>query len=200
MKWQVDLTQFIAITPNAEVNGETILSIVSGMGSLKTTAYQILENHGISNPVPGKWYLQQAWLDSFKVIARTYRPVTLICIGRKIPENAIFPPEINTIEKALAAIDVAYHMNHRIDGQPLFDPSTGVMREGIGHYQFQSLGANKAAIICDNPYPCDFDRGIVDEMAFMYKPASSRGVTITHTDDALCRNHGGEVCTYIVEW
>ncbi|NMB57902.1 MAG: hypothetical protein GYA12_01935 [Chloroflexi bacterium] len=194
------MTQFIAITPNAEVNGETILSIVSGMGSLKTTAYQILENHGISNPVPGRWYPQQAWLDSFKVIARTYRPVTLICIGRKIPENAIFPPEINTIEKALAAIEVAYHMNHRIDGRPLFDPSTGEMREGIGHYTFQSLGTNKAAIICDNPYPCDFDRGIVDEMAFMYKPAASRGVTITHTDDSLCRNDGGEVCTYIVEW
>jgi hypothetical protein len=48
-------------------------------------------------------------------------------IGKSIPENAQFPPEINSIEAGLQAIDVAYHMNHRIDGKPLFDPKTGKM-------------------------------------------------------------------------
>jgi hypothetical protein len=200
LKWQVNLTQFVAITNGAEVNGETILSIVDGMGSLKAKAFEILETHGINDPKPGQWYLQQAWLDSFKSIAKTYRPITMVCIGRKIPENAIFPPEINTIEKALQAIDVAYHMNHRIDGQPLFDPATGIMREGIGHYQYKSLGLNKAAVICDNPYPCDFDRGIVDEMAFIYKPDASTKVTVNHANSGLCRNEGGDHCTYFVEW
>jgi hypothetical protein len=200
MKWQVNVTQFVAITKDAEVNGETILSIVAGMGSLKEKAYDILEGHGIKDPQPGKWYMQQAWLDSFQNIARKYRPITLVCIGRKIPENAIFPPEINTIEKALQAIDVAYHMNHRIGGQPLFDPTTGTMYEGIGHYQFQSLGPKKAAVICDNPYPCDFDKGIVDEMAFMYKPAGSTSVRVTHDESHGCRKNNGESCTYIVEW
>jgi hypothetical protein len=195
-----NLTQFVAITEGAEVNGETILSVVDGMGSLKAKAIEILETHGIKDPKPGQWYLQQAWLDSFRSIAKNYRPITMVCIGRKIPANAIFPPEINTIEKALQAIDVAYHMNHRIDGQPLFDPGTGIMREGIGHYLFKSLGPNKAAMTCDNPYPCDFDRGIVDEMAFIYKPDASTKVTVTHANSGLCRNEGGDHCTYFVEW
>ena len=194
------MTQFLAIDPRAEVNGETILSVVAGMGSLKEKAYDILAKNGISQPQPGQWYSQQAWLDSFKTISLSYRPITLVCIGRKIPANAIFPPEINTIDKALQAIDVAYHMNHRIEGIPLFSPSTSEMREGIGHYHFKMLASNRAAVICDNPYPCDFDKGIVDEMAFIYKPAGNTKLSVTHEEPGPCRNHGGESCTYIVEW
>jgi hypothetical protein len=194
------VAQFQAITEGVEVNGETILSIVAGMGALRAKAYEILENNGIKQPQPGMWYSQQAWLDSFRIISKTYRPITLVCIGRKIPENAIFPPEINTIERALAAIDVAFHMNHRIDGTPLFDPSTGTMQEGIGHYHFKSMGSNKAVLICDNPYPCDFDKGIIDEMAFMYKPAGTTKLSVAHEDSGVCRKTGADSCTYFVEW
>ena len=35
----------------------------------------------------------------------------------RIPANAKFPPQIKTIEDALGAIDMAYHMNHRINGK-----------------------------------------------------------------------------------
>ncbi len=194
------MAQFQAITEGVEVNGETILSIVAGMGALKAAAYEILEKNGISQPEPGKWYSQQAWLDSFRVISQKYRPITLVCIGRKIPENAKFPPEINNIERALQAIDVAYHMNHRISEKPLFDPSTGEMWEGIGHYQYSRTGQNTAVMNCDNPYPCDFDKGIIDEMAFMYRPTGSAKLSVIHDDSSPCRKKGADSCTYLVEW
>jgi len=41
-------------------------------------------------------------LDTFREIADQVGPNTLYQIGVRIPENAAFPPEIDSIEKALA--------------------------------------------------------------------------------------------------
>ena len=90
--------QFKAYSANVEVNGETVLSIVDGMGSMKTMAIGILEKNGIKEPKPGQWFKQQAWLDAFKQISDSVGPNTLSQIGQKIPENAQFPPVIDTIE------------------------------------------------------------------------------------------------------
>ena len=88
------MTQFTAFAKGVEVNGETVLSIVDGMGAFKTRAYKILNDSLIFDPQPGLWYRQQHWLDAFKRIADTVGPNTLFSIGKKIPENAQFPPHI----------------------------------------------------------------------------------------------------------
>jgi len=85
------VTQFIAFAPNVEVNGQTVLSVVDGMGVMKVLAIQILDRHGLSDPQPGLWYSQQAWLDTFREIADQVGPNTLYQIGVRIPENAAFP-------------------------------------------------------------------------------------------------------------
>jgi hypothetical protein len=46
---------FKAINAKAEVNGETILSIIAGMGVAKNTGAATLKNAGIENPEAGKW-------------------------------------------------------------------------------------------------------------------------------------------------
>ena len=179
------MAQFKAFAPGVEVNGETVLSIVDGMGVFKNAAFKILSENGISDPKPGNFYSQQAWLNAFKQISATVGSNTLFSIGQKIPENAQFPPEINSIDKALAAIDVAYHMNHR-GGE-------------IGNYNFEKTGDKSAKMICNNPYPCDFDRGIIEAMTKKFKPAGSM-VFVDHDDSQPCRKKEGESCTYIVKW
>lgn len=47
------MAMFVAMTPNAEVNGETVYSIVDGMGAFKSAALKILEKNGIKDPKPG---------------------------------------------------------------------------------------------------------------------------------------------------
>jgi len=179
------MAQFKAFSANVEVNGETVLSVVDGMGAMKHMVTSILEEAGIRNPKPGQWYKQQSWLDAFKKISGSVGPNTLSQIGQKIPENAKFPPDINTIEKALGAIDVAYHMNHR-GGE-------------IGHYSFKPEGPNQVTLECANPYPCDFDRGIITAMARRFAPAGN-AVKVTHDDAKPCRKKGAESCTYHVSW
>jgi hypothetical protein len=170
------------------------------MGSFKETALRILADNGIDQPRPGQWYSQQAWLDSFQTISNRIGPATLFVIGQKIPENAQFPPSLDTIEKALPAIDVAYHMNHRLRGETLFNPGTGQMKEGIGHYTFTKTGPSRGEMVCDNPYPCEFDKGIIDAMVRRFKPSGSIVAEVIHDDRAPCRKKGADSCTYAISW
>ena len=133
------------------------------MSKYKAMAFEILAKNGIKDLKPNEWYPQQAWLDAFKSISETIGPFTLCIIGKKIPENAQWPPEINEIHAALSSIDIAYHMNHRIDDKILFNPETGEMSEGIGHYKYTITSETTGTMVCNNPYPCDFDRGIINE-------------------------------------
>jgi hypothetical protein len=177
---------YTASSPRVEVNGETVLSVVDGMGAFKNRALKILEDNGISGPKPGEWYAQQNWLNAFKEIAEKLGDKTLFSIGKSIPRNAQFPPDIDSIDKALGAIDVAYHMNHR--------------NGDIGNYKFKLLKDSTGKFLCDNPYPCAFDQGIITAMAERFKPENSNGVNILHPPEAKCRHRGDPGCIYVVKW
>ena len=179
------MAQYKAMAPGVEVNGQTVLSVIDAM-SFKKRALQILAENGIVDPKPDMWYSQQNWLNAFKIIGEEIGPAVLYSIGRAIPENAKFPPEIDSIEKALSVIDVAYHMNHR--------------KGEIGHYKIDKISENSVTMICKNPYPCDFDRGIIEAMAKKFKPNASTIVKVTHDDSAPCRKSGANSCSYLVKW
>ena len=181
------MAQYKAFATGVEVNGETVLSVVDGMGVFKSKAYQILERNGIVNPQPGQWYPQQAWLNAFKQIAEEVGENTLYQIGMSIPKNAKFPEGIDTLGKALVSIDQAYHMNHQ-GGE-------------IGHYTMERIDNHSAKMICNNPYPCDFDRGIIMSFTNIFKPLNSdKMAKVRHDDSAPCRKKGGNSCTYIISW
>lgn len=174
-----------AASPSVEVNGETVFALVAGMTFGAERARRVLASHGIHDPRPGQWYPQQAWLDTFREIASTLGPTTLFNIGLQIPDLAKFPASIATLDEALAALDPAYQMNHR--GGP------------IGHYAYHPEGPGRAHVVCDGPYPPEFDRGILHALAARYKPA---GTTPEVRWDPACpsRRTGGDSCTFRVTW
>lgn len=178
------MAQFTALAPGVEVNGAAILSVIEGMGALARPE-RILARHGIVDPERGKWYPQQAWLDAFKEISESVGPATLRAIGAKIPKVALWPPGVNTVEKALASIDVAYHMNHR-GGE-------------IGRYRFDQASERSARMICDNPYPHDFDLGIIEATAQRFAPKDML-VFVRHDNSQPCRKKGADSCTYTIYW
>jgi hypothetical protein len=180
------MAQFKAFAPGVQVNGETVLSVVDGMGAFEAMARNILAGNGIQDPKPGQWYPQQAWLDAFQQIAEKVGLQVLWKIGTRIPENAKWPPDVNTVDKALASIDVAYHMNHR-GGE-------------IGHYQFDKTGDRTGVMVCRNPYPDEFDRGIVEAVVRKFKPQDSTAMVVRHDDTKPCRKKGGDSCTYVIKW
>jgi hypothetical protein len=197
--------QFQPFEPGIEVNGQTVNAIVDGFSSFRLAASKILlaENIGVRGPGglvqldPTQWYSQSAWLRAFERISSEVGEAVLFQIGQAIPRNAKFPPWVKDVESALRAIDVAYHMNHRKRGVALFNPTSGVMSEGIGHYGCERGKAERTIVsVCDNPYPCAFDRGIITAMAQGFEPKAK----VVHDDTKPCRKQGAESCTYIASW
>jgi hypothetical protein len=197
--------QFKVIEPNIEVNGPTVNSIITGLGYFTNLSRRYFSKVNIGRVVGRNlyidldaWYPQAAWLEAFKNIAEQVGDRVLFNIGLSVPENAVFPPWVVDIDTAIQAIDIAYHLNHRKNGQPLFDVNNGKMYDGIGHYGYERDRSGKNLIISKsrNPYPCAFDRGIITAMAQKFQSEAK----VVHDDSKECRSHGAETCTYIITW
>lgn len=179
------MAQFKALAQNVEVNGKTVLSFINGMGTYQSIFENALRENGINHPQKGDWYSQQAWLNAFSFIASKTGPATLKTIGKQIIESAVWPPNVNTIEASLASIDVAYHINHR-GGE-------------IGHYYYEKVGERTVRIVCNNPYPCDFDMGVIDGAAKKFTTLHQKPF-IQHDHPGVCRKIKGDICSYLISW
>jgi len=179
------MAQYEPFSSDVEVNGQTVLTTVNCFPEfMRSIALKILKDNGISDPQSDMWYSQKAWLDSFREISKKFGANTLFEIGKGIPANAKFPPEVDTVDKALGAIDVAYNMNHR--------------KGDIGFYKLIDHDKVKKKIVmnCKNPYPCDFDRGIITAMARKFVP----GAVVEVDKTKPCRNEGADESWYILEY
>ncbi len=197
--------QFVPFEEGIEVNGQTVWAIVAGFKSFAVLASTYLLQEGIGTPDkdgvvvvdPQAWYPQRAWLKAFEKISAHMGDSVLLEIGKAIPRNAIFPTWVKDIYTAIQSIDVAYHLNHRKKGRPMFNPATGAMTEGIGHYGYERFeGQKKIISVCENPYPCAFDLGILTAMAKKFEPS----IRLEHDETRPCRKRGGDSCTYILTW
>jgi hypothetical protein len=196
--------QFKPFEPDIEVNAPTVYAIIAGLGRFTNISRRYLSQVGIGVVVDKKlvldmeaWYSQEAWLKAFENIAAQIGDRVLFNIGRSIPRNAIFPSWATDARSGVRAIDVAYHLNHRKNGRVLYDAESGEIREGIGHYGCAPVeGRDEIISVCDNPYPCAFDRGILAEMALRFAP----GAKVEHLSDRECRKRGADSCAYRVSW
>jgi hypothetical protein len=197
--------QFKPFEPGIEVSGDSLGAILDGFKKYPSIAMKYLAKFGLVKNQNGKtpaidrtgWYPLEGWLSAYEGIAKEVGINSLYNIGKGIPENAAFPPHVKDVHSGLASINVAYHMNHRKNGVIMFNPETGAMIDGIGHYGYEPVPhENKVVCVCENPYPCDFDRGLVTAMAARFEPNAKTA----HDNDAPCRKKGADSCTYVVWW
>ncbi|MDI3281929.1 hypothetical protein [Polyangium sp. 15x6] len=118
-------------------------------------------------------------------------------MGAQVVNHAAVPPGATSdIVTALQTFDAGYHLNHLEDGVPMFDPQTGTMRDGIGHYKCVSSSRHRAVMEVDSPYNCDLDRGIIQAWARRFE----RTALITHLEPTVCRKTRAPRCRYEVSW
>ncbi len=178
------MAEYEAYDEDVEVNGQTINSFLDAV-MIKSKVKDILEEEGIVDPAPDKWYSQQAWLNAFKKIHEKTGDLTLKKIGRSIPENADWPSDIETIPEGLKSIDKAYHMNHRYGK--------------IGNYKFEKTDEREGKIICDNPYPDPFDEGIIKATVEKFSDDSSN-VKVEIDDSKPTRSEGANSTVFLIYW
>jgi hypothetical protein len=190
--------------PGIEVNGQTIHSVVEALRRVRRDAGQYLVAEGIGEMDEGgqfhleqdAWFSQEAWLRAFRRISEDIGQLALYEIGLAIPRNAKFPEWVTDVNTAVRSIDVAYHMNHRKNGEVMYDANADTMLDGIGHYGYEKKGRREIVSVCENPYPCRFDQGILTTMVFKFQPNAQ----IDHDTGAPCRREGAHSCTYRITW
>lgn len=197
--------QYLPFEEGIEVNGRTVWAVVDGFSAYALLASEYLLAEGIGEKSAdgmasidkGSWYSQEAWLRAFARIGDRVGDAVLFRIGLTIPSNAKFPDGTKGLHEAVRSIDVAYHMNHRKNGRVLYDADTRTMTEGIGHYGFEPVAGEKVIrTVCRNPYPCEFDRGLVTALAQKHEGTS----LVVHDDTQPCRKRGADHCTYLISW
>jgi hypothetical protein len=185
------MAEFKSFSSDVEVTGEVLMAFLAGFPQeFRSSGLLILEKHGLSDPKPDSFYALQRFLDAMKEISDSFSAQMLFRVGEQIALHAVLPPGIDDLQKCLSSIDVAYHMNHR-GGE-------------IGRYEYKFLGTQggleKATITCPNPYPCAFDRGVIEGFARRFKLPEFHDVIVRHDDSAPCRRKGNESCTYVISW
>jgi hypothetical protein len=195
--------QFVPLEPDIEISGRAVYSIVDGFHLFRRVASSVMQQEGIGRMTNDGdleldrdgWYPQAASLRAFQRLATDVGEGALFAIGRKMPENAEIPASAVDVVTAIQAIDVGYHLNHRKRGVVMFNPKTGERLDGIGSYAARVDGPRRIVVTCDNPYPCDFDRGIMTAMARKFYSH----VVVTH-EHGPCRKHSADACAYVVSW
>ena len=177
------MTEYEPIDSDVEVNGQTILSVVHAFPEgLQGQGERTLAGNGIEDPTEDEWYPQERWLDAFADLRDGMGESTLKQIGKQIPRSAEWPPGTDTVVDGVESIDTAYHMNHR-GGE-------------IGNYGAERVDDDTIHVVCDNPYPCAFDRGILEGVVDEF------GETRGKVDEVgpACRADGGDECRYEITW
>lgn len=182
----LDRTGFEGSLDGAEVIGRSPLSYIDASESVgqmmgKQTRYK-LAAYGLEDVRPDEWYSLKAPLAMLYDMREEYSEVTMWNMARNVPEHVEFPPEIDDVATALYAIDEAYHTSHR--------------GGDIGFYEFDLTDESEGTMVCENPYPCDFDRGLIEGVARKF---ANKPVQIDEIGDQ-CRSAGGRYCEYRISW
>ena len=185
---------------DVQVHGHTITRLVTEDSRLAPLVIDTLRGAGVPLPndnirlADSMWYPLPVLLTLFHRIELERGRIALFEIGSNVPRSAEFPPSITDLQSALRSVNVAFHMNHRKDGKPLF--VDGRALDGIGHYQYLCARAQKLIVCdCSNPYPCDFDFGLLQTMARRFEASAQ----VWHKP-MICRRDGASSCSYAITW
>ena len=137
--------QFKAFESGIEVNGQTVYSVVDGLGSFKSLAHDILLTVGIGTgtktdykiEIDG-WYPQEKWLKAFDKIAQGIGNFTLKQIGLKIP---VMPDPFQHLTRIrIKHNNAVFSMIHVIGDIDRFNRTVNIFNPGrelgiLGYFQ-----------------------------------------------------------------
>ncbi|MDY7225950.1 hypothetical protein [Hyalangium rubrum] len=185
-----------------EVSGRNVLGLVQAFGQFKSIASQILLAEGLGRKGSDglvvvdtqSWYPFDAFLRAFARASQQMGDSVLHQIGVSVMKTVEWLPTIKDVKTMMEAMDASYHMQHRKNGRPMWDPTTGHIKEGIGHYKWKPRPDGSMEVESNNPYPCAFDKGLL----FGGMRRLNATGSILHDEMSPCRKKGHASCIYIV--
>ncbi len=181
------MKEFQCDVSDAMVNGTSIMFYLSTFGSYRKRGEQILRKYmGIDEIVEDEnvWYSLPQLLKAMEEFQKQFGLEFVRKMGAAVFGVGKFPPELDSVEKAMAMANMAYYMNHQCEG------------DMIGGYHWEQGEGKSGVMTCDSPYPCAFDQGVIGSMVTTFAPKG----TVVHDDSKPCRHKDGDSCTLIVNW
>lgn len=170
-----------------EVRGSSLLGVVDALvvhGVSQAEQREALRAAGLEDPQADGWYPLDRYLALMAAVEAAHGREAIRTMGRALPDSARFAPDLQGPERALGILDLAYQVNHR--GGPL------------GHYQTRFLGAGRAEVDCQNPYPCDLDLGLLERL--LEVAGAGPRLQVAHVAEGPCRRRGDRACRFEVRW
>jgi methyl-accepting chemotaxis protein len=164
-----------------EISGATIQSIAKSFLSDDLAKKIIYDAIGTRDINPDRFYPAIKFLGALNLIGEKFGAGSLSRVGSKIMESAVWPDMVKNLESALGSINEAYKMNHRPNDVNV-----------IGKYELRVFG-NQFELYCNNPYPCDFDQGLIKGVMTAFDSKAS----LMHKKGS-CRKQGDSACVYII--
>ncbi|WP_224363566.1 hypothetical protein [Hyalangium versicolor] len=186
-----------------EVSGRVVFGLVQAFGQFKGQASQLLLAEGIGTKGadglvvvdPTAWYPLDGFMRAFDRTGQQMGDSVLHQIGVSTAKTAEWAPNTTDLKGVISQIDQGYHLNHRKFGKVMWDPATGYMQEGIGHYVYRARPDGSMEVQANNPYPCAFDKGLLFGAMRVLDTVGA----IIHDDSHPCRKRGNKSCTYIIK-
>jgi hypothetical protein len=172
---------FVCPDPNAMVRAANVRATLDAFRLVPSLGRRIVERHhlSVSDLSADKFVAVQRWLDALKDIQNEVGVSVVREVGARIVENADFPPHFDTVEAVLLALDTIYHLNHRGE---------------VGHYRTSRRDDGAIVVLCETPYPRNFERGLVEGIC-RNKLSQSRKYRIEYVEGPLT---GDLTCTLTV--
>lgn len=168
------------LDPAVEVYGETVRALVDALPD-DPRSRRILASHGIENPNLDGWYPEEALLAACEEVYDTMGKQTLEQAGRLMVKQTEWPPCTDTVIDGIELVNAAYQMNHR--------------GGDVGRYRPKRADDTRIHIVCDNPYPCPFDVGVIKGVIDTVRDTR---VSIREPD-TQCQKREKERCLYEIE-
>lgn len=188
--WKEDsrLSKVDPKNPQPEIWGGSLLGMARGLegtGVSWADVQALLQTAGIPALGAEHWYPMRQGLAFLQAVEAAHGREAIRAMGRAIPDTSRFPPGLERLERALHLLDVAYQVNHR--GGP------------IGRYLVRQLEPGRAEMLCENPYPCDLDLGILERLEERFHGGEARAGVI-HRPGPQCRRLGAKACLFELRW
>lgn len=153
---------------DVKISGQFVLAYIEGVGQLSATfeeqAMGILEDSGIKNPEPEELYSADAFASALDETVGSVGPVTVRKIGASVAKAVEWPPEIDSVEGAFAALNGMHQEAH-----------VNADEDEYGSYTYEQTGNQEARVaVTENyPYPDSFASGVVEGILDEFSPATA---------------------------
>ncbi len=165
------LSTFLEQYPDAEIRGGQILAIQHAMGAI---AAPYFKQAGLGEVQPDGWYSMAQYLEVIYDIVNENSSVMseLVALGVVVVEHALLPPEIDTLEKGLWAMQQGWKMNSR-NAQDVI-------------WQIEKLGENHFVCTTSSPFPADQEYGVLYGFARRFSNGHRFVVSYENLEDRDC--------------